>query len=374
MGAKQSIKNPKDRERTSVKTKEPSKLRPERSKTDVNYNAETTNKRVPPPYIRPQLPYYLNEILKEADSPLEIDMLSTEQLYEQLYNGVHLKQNKKAFQNTYTNIHKEFFFREMGSGLSQDQDLKQNQELSNTSPQGHHSDAAVLNEEPRKIMPQSSKSTETKKTMEAARVLRFPHNYEEILKEADSSVDRSSLDKLYDQLYTGIYLNQKRKKYWVDKKSNGNCFMLYARDLLITWAENNRFWHWPFVQESSDVLLPAAELLDVCWLEIHGRFNTTKLSPGLIYEVVFIVMLKDPAYGWENPVNLRLILPDGSRQGHTENMVEKPREKWIEIPAGEFMTSADQKNGEIEFSLYEYEGGNWKKGLVIKGAVLRPKA
>ncbi|KAK4710667.1 hypothetical protein R3W88_005180 [Solanum pinnatisectum] len=262
----------------------------------------------------------------------------------------------------------------MGSGLSQDQDLKQNQEVSNTSPQGHHSDAAVLNEEPRKIMPQSSKSTETNKTMEATRVLRFPHNYEEILKEADSSVDRSSVDKLYDQLYTGVYLNQKRKKYWVDKKSNSNCFMLYARDLLITWAENNRFWHWPLVQESSDVLLPAAELLDVCWLEIHGRFNTTKLSPGLIYEVVFIVMLKDPAYGWENPVNLRLILPDGSKQGHTENMVEKPRGKWIEIPAGEFMTSADQKNGEIEFSLYEYEGGNWKKGLVIKGAVLRPKA
>ncbi|CAN4080349.1 unnamed protein product [Withania somnifera] len=262
----------------------------------------------------------------------------------------------------------------MGSGWSRDEDLQQNQELSKTAPQSHHSDAAVLNEEPRKIMPQSRKNTETNETMESTRVLRFPHNYEEILKEADSSVDRSSMDKLYDQLYAGVFLNQKRKKYWVDKKSNGNCFMLYARDLLITWAENNRFWHWPLVQESSDVLLPAAELLDVCWLEIHGRFNTVRLSPGLIYEVVFIVMLKDPSYGWENPVNLRLILPDGSRQGHMENMVEKPREKWIEIPAGEFMTSADQKNGEIEFSLYEYEGGHWKRGLVIKGAVLRPKA
>ncbi|XP_060192644.1 lectin-like [Lycium barbarum] len=262
----------------------------------------------------------------------------------------------------------------MGSGLSRDQDLQQNQELRNTSPPSQHNDAAVLNEEPRKIMRKSSKSTETNKTTEATKVLRFPHNYEEILKEADSSVDRSSIDKLYDQLHAGVFLNQKRKKYWVDKKSNGNCFMLYARDLLITWAEDNRYWRWPLVQESSDVLLPAAELLDVCWLEIHGRFNTVRLSPGLIYEVVFIVMLKDPAYGWENPVNLRLILPDGVPQEHTENMVERPREKWIEIPAGEFMTSADQKNGEIEFYLYEYEGGHWKRGLVIKGAVIRPKA
>lgn len=99
----------------------------------------------------------------------------------------------------------------MGSGWSQDQDLQQNQELRNTSPQSHHNDAAVVNEEPRKSMPQSSKSIETNKTMEATRVVGFPHNYEEILKEADSSIDRSSMDKLYDQLYAGVFLNQKHK-------------------------------------------------------------------------------------------------------------------------------------------------------------------
>lgn len=98
MGAKHSIKNPKDREGTPVKTEEPSKLRPERSKTDVNYNTETTNIRVQPPYIRPQLPYNLNETLKEADSPLVIDRSSTDRLYGQLYNGVHLKQKKKVEQ------------------------------------------------------------------------------------------------------------------------------------------------------------------------------------------------------------------------------------------------------------------------------------
>lgn len=94
MGAKQSIKNPKDRERTSVRTEEPSELRPEISKTDVNYNEETTIIRVQPPCIRPKLPYYLNKILKESESPLEIDRLSM----ERLYNGVYLKQNKKVEQ------------------------------------------------------------------------------------------------------------------------------------------------------------------------------------------------------------------------------------------------------------------------------------
>lgn len=84
-------------------------------------------------------------------------------------------------------------------------------------------------------------------------------------------------------------------------------------------------------------------------------------------------MLKDPAYGWEIPVNLRLTLPDGSKQEHKENLMEKPRGRWIEIPAGEIKSSTE-KTGEMEFSLYEYEGGKWKKGLLIKGVKIQPKA
>lgn len=39
----------------------------------------------------------------------------------------------------------------------------------------------------------------------------LPHNCEEILKHADSPVDRSSPKKLVEQLNAGVYLNQKRK-------------------------------------------------------------------------------------------------------------------------------------------------------------------
>lgn len=121
----------------------------------------------------------------------------------------------------------------------------------------------------------------------------------------------------------------------------------------------------------SDVFVDVAELLDVCWLEVHGKFDTTKLSPGILYEVTFVVMLKDPAYGWEVPVNFRLILPNGIKHEHKENLVTKPRAQWIEIPVGEFKTSPENV-GEIEVSMYEY-GGKWKRGLVIKGIAIRPK-
>ncbi|KAI3695782.1 hypothetical protein L1987_78782 [Smallanthus sonchifolius] len=193
----------------------------------------------------------------------------------------------------------------------------------------------------------------------------LPHDCEAILKDADTAISMSSID----QLYAGVFLNKKRKKYWIDKASHGNCFLLYARDLSITWGEDNRYWHWPYIKETSEEI---AEILNVCWLEIHGKFEISKLTPGIKYEVVFVVMLKDPAYGWEVPINVRLILSDGNKQEHKENLMEKPRSKWVEIPVGEFMVEP-KKGGFVEFSLYEYEGGAWKKGLLVKGAAVRPK-
>lgn len=85
-----------------------------------------------------------------------------------------------------------------------------------------------------------------------------------------------------------------------------------------------------------------------------------------------MVMLSDPAYGWEVPVNLRLTLQDGTKQEHKENFMEKPRGQWIDNPVGEFMV-VPQKVEEFEVYIYEYEHGMWKRGLTIKGVMLRPK-
>lgn len=161
------------------------------------------------------------------------------------------------------------------------------------------------------------------------------------------------------------------QKYWIDGNMK-NCFMLYARDLSITWGEDGAYWHWPIIKESSDESLAAAELINVCWLEVHGSFNTVNLTPRTHYEVFFVVMLKDPAYGWGVPVNVRLILADGTRKERKENMMNRLRGTWIEILAGEF-TALPDNTGEMEISLYEYEAGIWKKGLVIKGVIIRAK-
>ncbi|ONK74822.1 uncharacterized protein A4U43_C03F10490 [Asparagus officinalis] len=197
---------------------------------------------------------------------------------------------------------------------------------------------------------------------------KIPHMYQAIIKQADDPSDGGLLDKIQS---SGIFLNNKKQKYWVEKKSGCNCFMLFARGLLITWSENQNFWQWVSLKETGDEEIEIASLLNVCWLEVHGRFETSYLTPGIMYEVVFMVMM-EPGYGWAKPVNLRLRLPNGYVKQSELCLIEIPKRQWTELKVGEFMAESNLA-GEMEFSLYEYEGGHWKRGLTIKGAVIRPK-
>lgn len=153
---------------------------------------------------------------------------------------------------------------------------------------------------------------------------------------------------------------------YLNKESTFKCIddsaMLYVFRLI----------HIALIFSCSNESLVAAELINVCWLEVHGRFNTVNLTPRTHYEVFFVVKLKDPAYGWEVPVNVRLVLADGTRKEHKENMMSKLRGTWIEIPVGEF-TALPENVGEMEISLYEYEAGIWKRGLLTKGVIIRAK-
>jgi hypothetical protein len=111
----------------------------------------------------------------------------------------------------------------------------------------------------------------------------------------------------------------------------------------------------------------------VCWLDVRGKFEITKPSPDInTYEVAFVIKLEEQASGWEVPVNLTLILPDGNKQKRRENLAGKPRGEWIEIQVGEFVASPE-RSGEIEFAIDEHGDDHWKKGLVIKGIAIRPK-
>ncbi|KAI3858013.1 hypothetical protein MKX03_037243 [Papaver bracteatum] len=135
---------------------------------------------------------------------------------------------------------------------------------------------------------------------------------------------------------SGVFSNKKKEKCWIDS-SGRNSFMLFPRSLGITWEHDTRYWTWLSITE------PSARYQD--------------------------------SYGWDTPVDLCLLLPDGQRLVQKVNLETLPKSQWIEIHVGDFVTPhqpCDQQK-EVNFIMSEHEKLNWKKGLVIKGAIVRPK-
>ncbi|KAK1306589.1 Protein PHLOEM PROTEIN 2-LIKE A1 [Acorus calamus] len=189
------------------------------------------------------------------------------------------------------------------------------------------------------------------------------HKFKDIVKDADDKSD------LLQRLRSGIYLNKKEMKYWVDE-SDYNCFMLFARYMWIAWAEDKQYWNWIPSNDSCDEDVEVACLKAVCWLEVRRDFDVSLLSPGVTYEVVFILTMKEFSYGWEHSkVRLKIERPDNTE--HEEEMFLDPEElkgQWTELVVGEF--NSGDSTGRVTFVMIG--GGHWWGGLVIKGAIIRP--
>ncbi|KAK4804859.1 hypothetical protein SAY86_004676 [Trapa natans] len=160
---------------------------------------------------------------------------------------------------------------------------------------------------------------------------------------------------------------------------NEKPLMVFARDLSIIWGDTPQYWRWIKIkgmsgtdsQEETELV----ELQRVCWLEIRGRYETSELLPETTYSVIFEILIRaNYSSGWEAPVNLRLVLPDGTKQEGKLNLHEQPKDKWLDIPAGEIRMASWSGDSEIiEFSMYETENLNWKSGLVVKGVRFQPR-
>ncbi|CAK9311644.1 unnamed protein product [Citrullus colocynthis] len=119
----------------------------------------------------------------------------------------------------------------------------------------------------------------------------------------------------------------------------------------------------------------AAKLIAAWCLDVRGSMKASLLSPNVLYLVAFVVPLTEDAYGWNVPVNVVLKKPNGSKIESKISLVGKPKGEFFEVDAGELILDDHQCRdiGVIEFALYEH-GCQVKKGLIMKGVVLRSKA
>ncbi|KAL7247641.1 hypothetical protein ACSBR2_002535 [Camellia fascicularis] len=127
-------------------------------------------------------------------------------------------------------------------------------------------------------------------------------------------------------------------KYFVDKKSNKNCFAVFPREFYICWGENPKYWKWTQEKEPSGEDIEVAELLDVCWLEVRGKMDTIDLSPGALYEIVFVLkMSENPNDDIEKKhisnytLTLTIIPPRVKRLSRQAILKENPAGNWLRL-------------------------------------------
>lgn len=204
-------------------------------------------------------------------------------------------------------------------------------------------------------------------------ITRPPLNFLAILNKYGTNLDTSSPEKLTQQLYAGVFLTPYTLKYFVDEKSNKNCFVLFAREFNVTHGNNPQCWRWIKDKETSGEDIEVAELLEVWWLDVNGKIRTIDLSPGTLYEIVFIVK-KMPGYADnESNFSLNLIInfQYSKSLSRSESLEGKPLENWFEIQVGEFVM-LPQYVGDMVFFLQQHHG-DCKRGLIVKCAIVRPK-
>ncbi|XP_010529881.1 PREDICTED: putative F-box protein PP2-B12 [Tarenaya hassleriana] len=198
----------------------------------------------------------------------------------------------------------------------------------------------------------------------------------------------------------------------LERRSGKKCYMLSARELMITWADSPAYWKWTSIHESR--FAEVAELVSVCWLEIRGRIHISVLSKETVY-TAYLVFKQKRSYGFDyQPVEASfgpadskadkrtVFLATGNerRLGYhiqtrhyglvstengsgnqtsrvdtddkTRNHISERNDGWLEVELGEYFVKAGAEE-ELEMSILEISGGNWKGGLLIQGIEIRPK-
>ncbi|KAF8394143.1 hypothetical protein HHK36_020349 [Tetracentron sinense] len=247
----------------------------------------------------------------------------------------------------------------------------------------------------------------------------LPSDYKDIISRSfsPSPVVFSSKKELYSRLCNNpILIDEGNKSIGLEKWNGKKCYMIGAKELSIVWGDTPAYWRWRSLPESR--FSEVAELVNVCWFEIHGKMETRILSPKTTYAAYLVFkFVEGGAYGLDfHPAEVSVRFVGGEVGGETravylspndsqrrqyqivprhigifshsrghilrlpsstsrEGEGQRPKERgdgWMEVEMGEFFNERGE-DGEVEMSVKEVKGGHWKSGLVIQGIELRPR-
>ncbi|KAL1561628.1 F-box protein PP2-B11-like [Salvia divinorum] len=206
----------------------------------------------------------------------------------------------------------------------------------------------------------------------------LPLGYQEIISKAASPLKYATKKDLYFSLSDSpILIDQGKMSFSIDKRSGRKCFMVGARELLISWKGC-----WDFIPNPLSRFSEVAKLRSMGWIHIQGKIKTEILSKNTMYAAYLVFLLESKEGLRSSNTVLRLTLNDKSK---TNSSIKKERiesretgkiakmrgDGWLEIEMGRFYNSSDDE-GEVEAWLTEINSPYDKSGLIVHGIEFRP--
>ncbi|KZV34859.1 hypothetical protein F511_00761 [Dorcoceras hygrometricum] len=159
------------------------------------------------------------------------------------------------------------------------------------------------------------------------------------------------------------------------KRNGKKCFMVGARQLLISWKGC-----WDFIPHTNSRFAEVARLQSIGWIHIQGRIKARILSKNVTY-AAYLVFWLEKMDGLRSS-NMVVRFVDAIRK-NTENWKKESRQSgsmakmrddgWLEIEMGKFYSGTEEDDdGEIEVWFIEINNPHGKSGLMVEGIEFRP--
>ncbi|KAH6770033.1 hypothetical protein C2S52_014836 [Perilla frutescens var. hirtella] len=218
----------------------------------------------------------------------------------------------------------------------------------------------------------------------------LPPNYNEIVWRASSPLSFSTKKQLFFLLRCSTLLLDGGKLSLRLTKSGEKQYMLSARELQI---DNPQHWGWTSLPESR--FGEAAELRNICKLDIRGKMEARMLSPKTKYVAWLMYMPCAGFSGIDYPsimASIKFVKEDGTeKEGETNKVyvgdptaqgpsiigIDDRRswaldDDWYGIVLGEFFI-AQGVDYDVHIQLSQTQRLNHKNGLIIDGIELQPR-
>ncbi|KAL3620055.1 hypothetical protein CASFOL_034967 [Castilleja foliolosa] len=203
----------------------------------------------------------------------------------------------------------------------------------------------------------------------------LPDDWREILSTSVFPVKYVTKKDLYFSLCKDpILIDGGKMSFCLDKRNGKKCFMVRARELLISWKGC-----WDYTSHAKSRFSEVAKLRSIGWIHIQGKIRTRMLSKKTTYAAYLVFWLErmdglrssNTVVRFVNDKSENDMLNEHFESRETGKIARSRRDGWMEIEMGKFYCESGD-DGEVEVWLVEVNNPYSKSGLVVEGIEFRP--